>query len=31
MLDNVVGNVVFAGGMWRIKGMMQYFKKKVKE
>lgn len=31
MLDAVAGNVVMAGGIWRIKGMQQYFKKRVKE
>jgi hypothetical protein len=30
MFDAVVGNVVLAGGIWRIKGMQMYFKKKVK-
>lgn len=31
MLDAVAGNVVMAGGLWRIKGMQQYFKRRVKE
>ena len=31
MLDAVAGNIVLAGGMWRVKGMQQYFKKAVKE
>ena len=31
MLDAIAGNVVFAGGIWRIKGMQQYFKKRVSE
>lgn len=29
--EAVVGNVVMAGGMWRIKGMQTYFKKRVSE
>lgn len=29
--ETVVGNVVLAGGMWRIKGMQMYFKKRVSE
>ncbi len=31
MFDAVVENVVLAGGLWRIKGMQLYFKKRVKE
>lgn len=30
MFDAVVGNVVLAGGICRVKGMQMYFKKKVK-
>ena len=30
MVDALAGNVVLAGGMWRVKGMQQYFKKRVK-
>lgn len=29
--ETVVGNIVLAGGMWRIKGMQMYFKKRVGE
>ena len=28
-LNDVCANIVFAGGLWRIKGMQNYFKKKV--
>lgn len=31
MLESVVQNVVLAGGLWRVKGMNLYFKKKIKE
>lgn len=30
MLEELVTNVVFAGGIWRIKGMQMYFKKQIK-
>lgn len=30
MLPDIVSNIVFAGGIWRIKGMQMYFKKKIK-
>jgi hypothetical protein len=28
--DAVVSNVVLAGGIWRVKGMQIYFKRKIK-
>lgn len=31
IVESVASNVVLAGGMWRIKGMIQYFKRRVKE
>lgn len=31
VLQAVAGNVVLAGGLWKVKGMQNYFKKQVKE
>lgn len=31
MLGPIVENVVFSGGLWRVKGMQSYFKKQLKE
>lgn len=31
VLEAVAGNVVVAGGMWRVKGMQGYFRRKVLE
>lgn len=28
--DAIAGNVVLAGGLWRVRGMQMYFKKKIK-
>ncbi len=28
--DAIAGNVVLAGGLWRVKGIQMYFKKKIK-
>ena len=30
MLNAISGNIVLAGGLWRIKGMQNYFKKQIK-
>ena len=30
MLEAVAGNVVLAGGIWRVKGMQNFFKKQIK-
>ena len=30
MLDAICGNIVLAGGLWRVKGMQNYFKKQIK-
>jgi hypothetical protein len=28
-LESIISNVVFAGGLWRVKGMQNYFKEEV--
>lgn len=31
MFEAVVGNIVLAGGLWRIKGMNMFFKRRLKD
>lgn len=31
MFDAIVSNVILAGGLWRVKNMQMYFKRKIKE
>lgn len=29
VLETIAGNIVLAGGIWRVKGMQAYFKKQI--